>query len=176
MKSAAFFLSDKVKVHDVVHYHYPPFWRQFSFPDFVPAAAAWSDEIRYLSANDRDISAGIKALPRNAGGIYLFFIKGNILPPFETYLAYIGRAQLSSTHSLWERCRKYYYEFFDEEHGRPQITRLLGKWGPHLYLRYLALTDNEQIRRLEAELINAILPPFNEEIPDKIVKQAVAAF
>jgi hypothetical protein len=176
MKYEAFVLSDKIKVHDVVHYHSPLLWNNFNFSDFDVKLANWSNEIKYLTADELDVTEEIKNLPNDSGGIYIFFIKGSIIPQFENHLAYVGRAKLTGTHNLRIRCRKYFYEFFDEEHGRPKITRLIGKWGNSLYLRYLALTDNDQITRLEAELINAILPPFNDEIPNKIVKQAIAAF
>jgi hypothetical protein len=38
------------------------------------------------------------------------------------------------------------------------------------------LEDNELIQYLEAELINSILPPFNDKIPAKKQRQAVDAF
>jgi hypothetical protein len=176
MKVEAFILSDKIKVHDVVNYHYPVLWQKFNFTDFDVKNANWSPELKYLTPDLNDITDDIKHLPNDAGGIYIFFIKGEIIPQFETHLAYVGRAQLTKSHNLRVRCKKYFSEFFDSETGRPQITRLIGKWGQHLYLRYLPLTNNDQIKRLEAALIRSIMPPFNEDIPDKIVKQAVSAF
>jgi len=176
MKVRAFFISDKIKVHEVINYHYPVFWKTFNFNDFDVSTANWSAELKYLTVDEMDVTDDIKRLPENAGGIYIFFIKGLVVPQFETHLAYIGRAQLTPKHNLRMRCRKYFYEFFDEINGRPQITKMIGKWGAHLYLRYLPLIDNDQIKRLEAELIKAIMPPFNEDIPDKIIKQAIAAF
>lgn len=40
----------------------------------------------------------------------------------------------------------------------------------------IALSDNQIIDKVEEELINKILPPFNDEIPDKNIRDAVKAF
>ena len=45
-------------------------------------------------------------------------------------------------------------------------------WGKKLYIRYLPLSDNNTIEKLEEELIRVIIPPFNEEIKPKIMMQA----
>ena len=46
----------------------------------------------------------------------------------------------------------------------------------HIFLRYSKISNNDLIVRLEAELINSLLPPFNDEVPDKIERQAIDAF
>ncbi|AFV03482.1 hypothetical protein UNSWDHB_322 [Dehalobacter sp. UNSWDHB] len=49
-------------------------------------------------------------------------------------------------------------------------------WGQYLYVRYLPLTDNDLIDSIESEIINKVLPPFNDMIPDKQIRTAVKAF
>ena len=53
---------------------------------------------------------------------------------------------------------------------------MLKGWGEYLYIRYLPLTDDLELEKIEAELINKILPPFNDKIPDKKIRDAVKAF
>lgn len=174
MKYEAFVLSDQIKIHEVSFYLYPEFWENFDFEKYNNINPKWND-VKFLNDNGDDVSDDVKSLPNNHGGIYMFVIKCPIIPSISEYLAYIGRAQLSDSHSLQIRCRKYLYEWYGEN-GRPKITRMIGKWGKHLYLRYAEIDDNTATVELEAHLINAILPPFNDEIPEKKVRQAVAAF
>jgi hypothetical protein len=163
------------KLFDVVYYHMPERWISIDKTDIDIPLNDWSNEIKFLSDNEMDVSDDMKKLPDNCGGIYLFFIKGLILPNYETYLAYIGRAQFTQKQNLKVRCNSYYYEFFKDD-TRPKIARLIKKWGKYLYLRYYASNDNLHIKRLEAKLINGILPPFNDEIPNLIIHEPQPAF
>jgi hypothetical protein len=163
------------KLYDVTFYHNPKRWVSIDRTDLTMSSIDWSEEIKFLSENETDVSDGIKNLPENSGGIYLFFIKGLIFPYFETYLAYIGRAQFTHSQNLKKRCNSYYYEFFKED-SRPKIARMIGKWGKYLYLRYYASTDNAFIKKIEAKIINGILPPFNDEIPEIKINPPQPAF
>lgn len=175
MRQAAFILSQKIKQHEVNYLLYPILWNDFDFTTLLKVNPIWKDEIKFLNDVGDDISDEMKALPDDKGGIYIFIIRCSVLPTISDYLAYIGRAQLSDSHSLKVRCRKYFYEYVGVD-GRPKITRMIGQWGKDLYLKYAELDDNDDTVKLEAQLINAILPPFNDEIPDKTIKQAVNAF
>lgn len=53
---------------------------------------------------------------------------------------------------------------------------MIREWGPYLYIKYIEMTDNDTIKALEKKLINALVPPFNDEIPNKTIKRAVDAF
>ncbi len=174
MRQAAFNLTGKIKAHEVTNQLYPIFWDKFDFKLLKKHNPKWT-EIKFLNDKGDDLSDEMKTLPDDHGGIYIFVIKCNILPTTSEYLAYIGRAQFSDSHNLKIRCRKYFYEYFTEE-GRPKITRMIGQWGKYLYLKYAEIDDNNDTVELEANLINAILPPFNDEIPDKTIKQAINAF
>ena len=163
------------KLFDVLYYHMPSRWHSINIDEFGLRAEDWSHEIKFIADNEIDVSDEIKGLPTDTGGIYIFFIKGIVIPYFEVYLAYIGRAQFSESQNLKQRCNAYYYEFFKEE-SRPKIFRMIEKWGKYLYLLYYPLTDNNIINELEVKLINAILPPFNDEIPEMIFKAPEPAF
>lgn len=176
MRIDAFITTNDVnKLYDVIYYHTPQRWDLIGELDLDLKISDWSDEIKFLDNNEIDISNEVKNLPQDAGGIYIFFIKGQIVPFFETYLAYIGRAQYTENQNLKLRCSSYYYEFFKEK-TRPKIFRLIDRWGKYLYIRYLPLMDNELIKSLEVKLINGILPPFNDEIPELKYNQPEPAF
>jgi len=110
-------------------------------------------------------------IPNDKGGIYLFLAKPNILPGSHLYLMYVGRAHISTTQNLRKRCSQY-----PVEKKRPKIKRMIEQWGKYLYIRYLPLDNNATIDIVESELINKILPPFNDEIPDQKISAAVKAF
>jgi hypothetical protein len=91
------------------------------------------------------------------------------------YLAYIGRAKFTDNHNLRVRCKRYYSQYLNEKE-RPKITRLVRYFKNVLYLKYAKVDGNELIEQLEAELINSILPPFNDQIPEIRIRQAIDAF
>jgi hypothetical protein len=124
-----------------------------------------------LLAPDGTRHPQLRTIPNNKGGIYLFLAKPNILPESCLYLMYIGRAFITSEENLRERCSKY-----PSEKKHPKIKRMIEQWGQYLYIRYLPLDDNDRIDIVERELVNKILPPFNDEIPDQKISAAVKAF
>lgn len=174
MRQKAFILSDNIKTHEVIYRLYPGLWNQFDYTLIEKINPVWN-EVKFLNADGDDISDEMKSLPNDHGGIYIFVIKNNILPNSSEYLAYIGRAQFSDNHNLKIRCRKYFYEYLGEN-GRSKIIRMIGKWGNQLYVKYAEIDNNNDTIKLEADLINAILPPFNDAIPEKTIRQAVNAF
>lgn len=103
-------------------------------------------------------------ITNRSGGLYIFYIKGTVLPFFENYPAYIGRAKNTANQNLRKRCKEYYSEFY-KKNTRLKIHRMIDKWGKYLHLRYIQLDNNKLIESLEAELINGILPPFNDRVP-----------
>ena len=53
---------------------------------------------------------------------------------------------------------------------------MLKYWGKELHLAYYPLGDNKKIVNLEKELINSLLLPLNDEIPDSNISKAIKAF
>ena len=49
-------------------------------------------------------------------------------------------------------------------------------WGAQLHLAFLELNDNTEIVDLEKYLINSLLLPMNDQIPEKEIREAVKAF
>jgi excinuclease UvrABC nuclease subunit len=174
MQRDAFELGEKIRTHTFDFSLMPELWNDFSIEEKIMKGLNWV-EVKFLNGSGDDFSDEVKNLPNDKGGIYIFMIKSSVLPGTSEYLAYIGRAQLTENHSFRVRCKKYYREYLKDKE-RPKITTMINYFKDHLYLRYAVVDDNTTIVDLEAELINAILPPFNDLIPEKKVRDAVKAF
>lgn len=127
-------------------------------------------EVKFLNATEDQLNDAISTIPNNTGGIYTFIIKPNIISDVHLYIVYIGRVQLTITQNLRKRIREYFCD------TRPLVMLMREMWGKYLYVRYLPLTDNEQIRELEKELIRVILPPCNDQYPGIYNLAKTAAF
>lgn len=160
--------------HEVEFHLFPELWDAFLCEGIDLSSITWT-ETKFLSDDGKALNEGMSNIPNDKGGIYLFYAKCNVLPGISNYLMYIGRAKVTNSHNLRVRCRRYFGEY-NRDNGRPKIQRMIGQWGKYLYLKYFAIEDNDLITRLEASLIKSIVPPFNDEIPDKRVKAAVSAF
>lgn len=157
----------------LTYYHNPHRWidNLLDINNPIRNIENWSNEIKYLNDQNDDVSECIKNLPKNHGGVYIFYLKGINLPFAENYILYIGRCQYTINQNINKRANEY---LKDE---RIEIKRMFRKWKEYLYYRYYPDTDNEKIRSNEVKLIRAILPEFNEEIPDNIeIQDSVPAF
>lgn len=153
-----------------VHFKISPvLWERYSEEIRIITNEEWH-EVKFLD-DDLNANPELLTIPDDCGGIYSFVVKPNLIPGSHLYLLYIGRSKFTPHQSLRKRCREYPNE------DRPKIEKMVSIWGKYLYIRYLPLrTDNDVIDQVEAELINAILPPCNDRIPNKTISRAVAAF
>jgi len=119
-------------------------------------------EVKFLDSSGDVLHDSMNSIPNDTGGIYVFVAKPNIIPDIHQYILYIGRAQCTKSQNLKKRCREYL------NGNRPQIFEMVALWGEYLYIKYLPLSDNDIIKKLEDELIRAIDPPCNTRYPDKI--------
>lgn len=166
--------NDEIKKYDCLYYIHPNLWMENAhITSKLHNQEDWSGYIKYL--NDRnEVSDEVKNLPKDYGGIYIFFIQGINLPFCERYLAYIGRAQCTRFESLQSRVKSYLSES-KKTKGRTRINRLFKYWKEHLYICYYKSKDNEFIKQSESALIQAILPPFNTELTKyKVIKSKKA--
>lgn len=174
MLNNAFRLGEEIRLHTVDFKIVPSLWDEFEIDSEIMENLIW-EEYKFLNDDGTDFSEGVSNLPNDSGGIYSFIIKSPLLPGVSEYLAYIGRARFTDNHNLRARCRRYLTEYLNEKE-RPKITRLMNYYKNHLYIRFTRIDNNELIEELEAELINSILPPFNDEIPEKRVRDGINAF
>ena len=157
----------------IEYYHYPKRWMDNLLPigDDISNSAKWSQEMKFLNDTNDDLSDDIKKLPTSHGGIYMFYIKGLNLPFAENYILYIGRCQYTSSQHIKKRAREYLNS------SRIMIKSMFDRWKPYLYYRYFPETDNDRIKQLEVTLIRSIVPPLNEDIPNRLfISPSVHAF
>ncbi len=168
MNSEAFLnANDHTRIYECSYYHDPNRWESVSSELKEKLRNQnWSEFIKYLD-DEGKISDEINELPNDQGGIYMFFIQGPTLPASEMYLAYIGRARSTRTQNIKKRVREYLRES-TQPNARPKISRLFRHWKDYLYVKYFPTKDNDLVLQGESLLIRAILPPFNDDIPDKM--------
>jgi hypothetical protein len=151
------------KRHFVIN---PELWKKFTLAHLV--CSGWK-EVKFYD-NNLAMDNSMNHLPSDKGGIYVFIAKPNIVPETHLYIMYVGRALNTVSQNLNKRCKEYYQD------TRPKIKSMRRHWAEYLYIRYLPLDDNQVIENLEKELINTILPPCNDKIPDKDIRAAAKAF
>lgn len=164
MRKDAFLIeNEEDKKFDITYYHNPKHWVDNKVDNDNPITqeSNWSEEIKYYDGDK--VSQQIDRLPKDTGGIYMFYLKGINLPFIEKYIVYIGRCHYTkNTQYIRKRAKEY------DSEKRPEIVRMKKHWKDYLYYRYFPETNNDQIDKDEVFLIRAIRPPFNSEIPDKI--------
>lgn len=174
MEVEAFELGENLNNRIVGYRLYKPLWEKFNLPGFNLEFKNWQS-IKYLNQNGDNFGDGIKKVPSNCGGIYLFYIKCNIISGITEYPLYIGRAQFTKNQNLRKRVKEYYQHFCKNEE-RPKITRMFKYWAKELHLAYFILDNNANVVDLERQLINSLLFPMNDEIPEQRTKNAIKAF
>lgn len=132
--------------------------------------------IKYLKEDCSGfITSEINKIPNDKGGLYLFYIPCDIIPPITYFPFYIGRAQKTKNQNLRKRIKEY-FQHYSNDVERPKIYRMLRTWGSKIRVAYLELDDNSETINLESEIINTLLLPMNDKIPDKIIGKAIKAF
>ena len=146
-------------------------WNSFDLDvlRIISASHSWN-EVKLLGPDGKRNSL-LTTIPKDKGGVYLFLVKPGFLLESHSYLVYVGRAHITENHNLRKRCLQYI-----TEKKRPKVKRMIEQWGEYLYIKYLPLDDNGMIDLVEEELINKILPPCNDKIPNKKISAAVKAF
>lgn len=171
-RNAFFYKNEEEKLYEVTYFLNPNRWQSVLRDETNPILNEnnWADEIKYLNEN-QEISDEIKELPRDKGGIYMFYVKAPTLSFIEKYILYVGRVRPTEKYSIRERAKSYYSD------SREAIKYMFRKWSDHLFYRYYPDTDEDSIVKNEILLINAILPPLNEDIPNNVeVQEPVNAF
>jgi len=151
----------------------PKLWDSFDsdMKNFIQKSTEWR-EVKFLS-DEMELHEECNTIPTSSGGVYLFIAKPGVLLESNDYVLYIGRAYKTQGQNLKKRCREYHNEM--KIRKRPLVHRMLTNWGSHLYVKYIPLDSNDEIKKLEEELINKLIPPFNDRIPNKEIQQNVKA-
>jgi len=174
MLSKAFELGEEIKCRTVEYKLHSALWDSVSLTHLNIQFENWI-KMKYLNETCNDFNPEVNTIPNNSGGLYLFFIKCNIIAGITEYPFYIGRAKSTENQNLRKRIKEY-FEKYSKNNERPKITRMFRYWANDLYVAYFPLEDNESIIDLEVQLINSLLLPMNDVIPDQEIKQAIKAF
>lgn len=116
---------------------------------------------------------GSKNKVPDSPGIYSFFVKPGIAGfPENAYLMYIGKAGDESNNTLRKRFMQYIYGMATDK--RPKLNWFLKTWGKKLYFCYAPITDKRfKLGKIEEDLNDALIPPFNENDFSTEVKKIV---
>lgn len=174
MTSSAFNLGREIKLRTLEYRIFSDLWNRYSAPGIDVSFNNWVS-IKYLNATGDDFSLEINSLPNDKGGLYLFYAKCPIITGITEFPFYIGRAQLTKGQNLRKRVKEYFSKFSKSEE-RPKISKMFEFWSNDLYLAYFVLDNNNDVVGLEKMLINSLLLPMNDEIPDQQIRQAIKAF
>lgn len=174
MQNSAFDLYEGAKTRDIRYHIYDPLWTRYDLSLIDMNFTNWVT-IKYLNDTGDNFHQDINQLPNNRGGLYMFSIHCPIIPGRTEFPVYIGRAQLTNNQNLRKRCKEYFTTYAKEDE-RPKITKMIRYWGKELYLSFMELDENDKIVDFEKKLINTLLFPFNDQIPDAKIRQAVKAF
>lgn len=174
MNSSAFELGQEIKLKTLSYRLHQELWCKYDLTGIDISFSSWT-RIKYLNDDGTDFHTDIDFLPNDKGGLYMFYINCPIIKGITEFPFYIGRAQLTEGQNLRKRCREYFLKY-KSDNERPKITTMFKYWGKDLHLSFIVLADNLNIVDYEKKLINSLLLPMNDEIPDQEIKQAVKAF
>jgi len=174
MLNSAFERGENLKLKAITYRLDPYLWSKYAISSIDLSKANWKT-IKYLNDNGDGFGPEIGTLPNDQGGIYLFSIYCPVILGYTEFPAYIGRAQSTQNQNLRKRCREYLTKFSRNDE-RPLITKMIKYWGKYLYLSYFVIEQNVDTIDCEKNLINSLLLPFNDEIPDIEIRQAIKAF
>lgn len=172
MNDSAFLLGEELELRKVEYKLHRDLWNQFNFPGLDLSFQNWF-KIKYLNGNALNVE--IENIPNNSGGLYMFYVKCEIISGITEYPLYVGRAQYTEHQNLRKRVKEYFQKYA-KNNERPRITKMFKYWANELHLAYFPLDENDGIHELEKQFINSLLLPLNTKIPDTEISQAINAF
>ncbi|MCD0487921.1 hypothetical protein LPB86_06755 [Pedobacter sp. MC2016-14] len=174
MLESAFDFGEELTLRNISYKLHHLLWKNYRVEGLDLSLQRWTT-IKYLNFEGNCLNKMVNSIPNNVGGLYMFSIRCEIIPGMTEFPVYIGRAQYTNSQNLRKRCKEYYQKY-SLSNERPKITRMFKYWSGQLYLSYIIIENNNDIIDLEKSIINSLLLPFNSEIPDIEIRQAVKAF
>jgi len=144
-----------VKFHEVPMTFYPKAWNDFG------------DDHKYIWEEVEFPPVPLKKIPKSPG-VYVFVVGPSIFNfRYANGLFYVGKAT-----SLYSRISSYISELGSDfkKSTRPRVWNMINTWNG--YLRYFyTITDSvEEAEKLESQMLQALIPPFNDRIDGYIGK------
>ena len=175
MIDSAFELGEEIKLRQLAYSLHPELWVKYDLTALDLNFENWQT-IKYLNDAGTQLNTDVENLiPNNKGGLYMFSIDCPVIVGRTEYPVYIGRAFLTEHQNLRKRCKEYFQKFA-RSNERPKITKMFKYWKHELYLSFYPIDENDDIENFEKKLINSLLLPFNDQIPDAQIAPAVKAF
>lgn len=174
MDAAAFALGEKINNKKVEYILHQPLWDAFNYPKLDFSFIKWK-VVKYLTTTGKSFNKAVDTIPNNTGGLYLFFIRCKVITGLTEYPLYIGRAQYTTGQNLRKRVKEYFQKY-SKDNERDKIYRMLNYWGKDLFVAYYPLKTNRAIINVEKDIINSLVLPMNDLIPDQKIKKAIKAF
>ncbi len=104
-------------------------------------------------------------------GVYTFVVRPDVAGHSCEYLMYVGKAEKQS---LRKRFMQYLREQ-SRDKGRVPIQDIFRTFPEHLHFCYVTLVNPKIISNLEKQLLEAFVPPCNQQLPGEL-QRARAAF
>ena len=174
MISSAFDLGEQIELRTLPYMLHRTLWLKYNLSDIDLSFHNWTT-VKYLNDDGTAFHADVNTIPNREGGLYMFFIKCPVIKGITEFPCYVGRAQLTEGQNLRKRCKEYFSKYISDNE-RPKITKMFNYWSKDLFLSYFVLDDNATTVDYEKKLINSLLLPMNDHIPEKDIRQAVKAF
>jgi len=174
MIASAFTLGEEINLRKLEYRIFNNLWRRHTLPTIDISFNRWV-KIKYLNDMCDNFNPEVETIPDDKGGLYLFYVKCPIIPGITDFPFYIGRAQLTEGQNLRKRVKEYFSKFRRDDE-RPKITRMFKYWSDDLHLAYFVLDENADVIDFEKMIINSLLLPMNDQIPDQEIRQAIKAF
>lgn len=137
---------DELKAHEVNFRLWPRQWMS------VDSVHDYTWKLIELSVSDTGL------IPEESGLYSLVVRPGIFGHPACSYLMYVGK-----TKSLRRRFREYRREMSNRK-GRKKIVRLLNKYCDHIWFCFTIVPEPD-ISQVEDALLEAFMPPFNDQFP-----------
>ena len=143
-------------------------WKKYHISRFILHPDQWQAYPNRVKLEWKEVKfdAENKALlPPDKKGIYSFIVQPGIVGyPLFAYPLYVG---MTEKQSFRDRYQQYLREHRKSK-PRWHICSMLNNWSEHLYFVYAPIEDNNIIKKIEADLLSALLPPMNRNFPAKI--------
>lgn len=142
--------TDEAKAHTERFTLWPKLWKD----RFQRAQPVFSWQMYPFSPRSRG------QIPESSG-IYTFVVNPNVAQHCCSYLMYVG---VTVDQTLRDRFSQYLREK-DNPSGRPRIVWLLNHYDErHLFFCCSTFRDRGNLKRIEQKLIQAFVPPYNQQI------------
>ncbi len=134
----------------------PEHWKKFS----SPSKLIWGGT-KFKPSNAKNV-------PDGKSGVYSFVVQPNIAEhPACAYLMYVGKAEKQSLRTRFNQ----YFRHKTDTSRRTNISKMLRLWDKHLWFYFASVADLTKIDATEQALLNAYLPPVNDQYKGVVAKQ-----